>query len=60
MSRAASEKRLKKIRVDFASNGGVVVSHHFHPSNGFGRPAPEKHAFGDYGGAHQYLSSLKH
>lgn len=47
-------KRLKKIHVDQAENGGYVVKHHFHPEHG-GTPAPETHAFASYDDAHAHL-----
>jgi hypothetical protein len=55
-----AEKRLKKIRLAPTNNGGFVVTHHFHPTNGHGTPSPEVHAFADFDGAHSHLSGLKH
>lgn len=53
-SRAAQRKRLKKIHVAKADNGGFVVTHHHHPEHG-GTPAAAKHVFADYEGMHQHV-----
>jgi hypothetical protein len=52
--RHAQAKRLKKLHLLPAHNGGFIVSHHFHPEHG-GTPAPEKHVFKTYPEAHAHL-----
>lgn len=53
-SKAAKRKRLKRLHLSKADNGGYVVKHHFQPEHG-GTPAPESHVFESYGDAHAHL-----
>jgi hypothetical protein len=50
----ARRKRLKKIHVTRASNGGFVAKHHYQPEYG-GTPAPDSHAFADSDAMYEHL-----
>lgn len=53
-SKAAKRKRLKKLHIQPAENGGFIVTHHHQPEHG-GTPAAAKHVFTSYDEAHSHL-----
>jgi len=55
--RINAPKRLRKITVSKADNGGFIVSHHYRPGYG-GTPKPERHAFAQYDDVHAHLEKM--